>query len=167
MKICFLVLFVLGNGAITVVFAQQKSGAIPTYEKNAIAATIIKMFDGMRAGDSAMVRSVLAPGARLVSIGTNQDGITQTHETPFGQFLTAIGSPHAEVWDERISNGKAEVDGDLGTYWCQYAFYVGNKFSHCGVDAFQLIRTPKGWRIFQVADTRRKDNCQVAAVPAK
>ena len=165
-KICFL--FLLAYSTFATAYAQQKVAAIPTMDKKAIEATALKMFAGMRASDSAMVRSVLAPGARLVSVGTAPDGDVKTTEMPFGKFLTAIGTPHAEVWDERISNGKAEVDGDLGTYWCQYAFYVGNKFSHCGVDAFQLIRTKKGWQIFQVTDTRRKENCNlVAATPVK
>jgi hypothetical protein len=27
------------------------------------------------------------------------------------------------------------------------------------VDAFQLFKGPAGWRIFQVADTQRRENC--------
>ena len=165
-KICFL--FLLAAGTFTTAKAQQKVAAMPAMDKKAIEATVLKMFAGMRSGDSALVRSVLAPGARLVSVRDGPDGDVKTTETHLGKFLSAIGTPHADVWDERISNGKAEVDGDLGTYWCQHAFYVGNKFSHCGVDAFQLIRTKKGWQIFQVADTRRKEQCNlVAANPVK
>jgi len=160
-------LLLLVNGSISGLFAQQVSGTFHTNDKNAIAATVVKMFDGMRAGDSAMVRSVMMPGARLVSVGVGQDGKAKINETSLLQFLSAIGKPHTEVWDERISGGKAEIDGNLATYWCQYVFYLGNKFSHCGADALQLIRTENGWKIFQVTDTRRKDNCQMAAVPAK
>ena len=165
-KICFL--FLLASCAFTTAYGQQKAATMPTMDKRAIEATVLKMFAGMRAGDSALVRSVLAPGTRLVSVSTGPDGDVKTTETPLSKFLASIGTPHPEVWDERISGGKAEVEGDLGTYWCQYAFYVGNKFSHCGVDAFQLIRTKKGWQIFQIADTRRKENCNlVAAAPVK
>jgi len=121
----------------------------------------------MRAGDSAKVRSVLAPGARFISVGVAQDGVVKIQETALLSFLSAVGTPRTQVWDERISNGKAEVDGNLGTYWCQYAFYVDNKFSHCGVDAFQLVRIDKGWKIFQVSDTRRKENCNLSAGPTK
>jgi hypothetical protein len=40
-----------------------------------------------------------------------------------------------------------------------YVFYVGDRFSHCGVDSFQLVRISAGWRIIQIADTRRKEGC--------
>jgi len=164
-RICFLLLFACSALART--FAQQKGITNLATDKKAVEATVLKMFAGMRAGDSAVVSSVLAPGARLLSVGAGPDGEVKTTETPFLKFLTAIGTPHAEVWDERISNGKAEVDGDLGTYWCQYAFYIGNKFSHCGVDALYLVRTRMGWQIFQVADTRRKTDCDPKLMPAK
>jgi len=65
-KIYLLFLLLLVNGAVSALFAQQVSGALHTNDKNAIAATIVKMFDGMRAGDSAMVRSVMMLGARLL-----------------------------------------------------------------------------------------------------
>ncbi|PIQ22492.1 MAG: hypothetical protein COW65_02870 [Cytophagales bacterium CG18_big_fil_WC_8_21_14_2_50_42_9] len=166
-KICLTFLLLLVMVAVSMVQAQQLSGAFQTNDKNAIAATVVKLFAGMRAGDSALVRSVMAPVARFVSVSVGPDGVVKTQETLLSNFLKAIGTPHAEVWDERISNGKAEAEGNLGTYWCQYTFYIGNKFSHCGVDAFQLIRTEKGWKIFQVADTRRKDNCNLSAGPTK
>jgi hypothetical protein len=42
----------------------------------------------------------------------------------------------------------------------EYAFYVGERLSHCGVDAFQLFKGPDGWRIFEIADTRRSEGCE-------
>jgi hypothetical protein len=60
---------------------------------------------------------------------------------------------------EEIWNLKIQMDGDFAQAWCEYAFYYQNKFSHCGVDAFHLIKTTEGWKIFHLADTRRKENC--------
>jgi hypothetical protein len=38
-----------------------------------------------------------------------------------------------------------------------YNFYVGSRLDHCGEDAFQLARTPGGWKIIAIADTQRSD----------
>ena len=38
---------------------------------------------------------------------------------------------------------------------------MGKRFSHCGVDAFQLVKTAAGWKIFQLSDTRRKEKCEI------
>jgi hypothetical protein len=33
---------------------------------------------------------------------------------------------------------------------------VDEKYSHCGVDVFMLVKTADGWKISTLADTRRK-----------
>ena len=39
------------------------------------------------------------------------------------------------------------IDGDLAVVSGRYTFYVGDKFSHCGKDVFNLLRTEAGWKI--------------------
>jgi hypothetical protein len=43
--------------------------------------------------------------------------------------------------------------------WTKYAFYRGERLSHCGVDVFELVRRPDGWKIVHLADTQRRGNC--------
>jgi hypothetical protein len=45
------------------------------------------------------------------------------------------------------------VTGDLALVFGRYTFHVGDKFSHCGTNAFQLVRTEAGWKIANVAST--------------
>ena len=52
-----------------------------------------------------------------------------------------------------------QVDGTLASVWAEYTFYAGERLSHCGVDAFHLVRTPAGWKIVSLVDTRRSDSC--------
>ncbi len=147
--------------------AQTKKGAAPrTPDAKAVAAAVVRFFDGMRASDSTMARSVLAPNARLFSVGAGKDGTVLPRETPMNAFIKSIGQKHPQVLDERIWDVDVNIDGDLATLWCQYAFYVGDTFSHCGVDAFQLYRSPQGWKIFSITDTRRKEGCDLKAAQA-
>jgi Putative lumazine-binding len=119
-----------------------------------VMATVQRLFDGMRAGDSGMVRSAFHPEARLAR--ATPDGLSAN---PLDPFVTAIGTPHDQVWDEVIWDSEVQVDGHLAQVWTQYAFYRGDQFSHCGVDAFQLVNTADGWKIFQLTDTTRRDGC--------
>lgn len=125
-------------------------------------APIRLLFDGMRAGDSTMVRAAFHPRATMASVGS-RDGRAELRIDPAGVdgFVRAVGTPHAEVWDERIWDPVIHVDGDLATAWIPYAFYLGSNLSHCGVDAVELIRTEQGWRISHLADTRRREGCVV------
>jgi hypothetical protein len=61
--------------------------------------------------------------------------------------------------NEKLNGYEIKVDGDLASAWTPYEFYVGEEFSHCGVNSFQLLKTADGWKIFHIVDTRRKDNC--------
>lgn len=138
--------------------AQDAAGAVDEEE---VVAVVVQLFDGMRAGDSAMVRRTFAPDARLVSTSI-RDGQPALQSVEIDRFVEAVGTPHEEVWDERLWNIEVRVDEALATVWTEYAFYLGERLSHCGVDAFQLFRSPDGWKIFQIADTRRSpDTCEV------
>ena len=125
-----------------------------TADEEAVIAVVVQLFDGMRAGDSDVVRQTLAPEARLVATST-RDGESVLRTVDIDRFVEAIGEPRDEVWDERLWNIEVRIDDNLATVWTEYAFYVGENLSHCGVDAFQLFRSRDGWKIFQIADTRR------------
>jgi len=128
-------------------------------DKDDIKKTITTMFNAMRKGDSTMLRSVFAEGIVFQRVGTKKDG-TQVleNEKPDG-FIKAVGTPHKDVWDERITWGDIKIDGPLASAWTPYKFYLGTKFSHCGLDYYQLMKTKNGWKIIYIIDTRRTDNC--------
>src|SRR5689334_25074016 len=79
-------------------------------ERDAMAV-VEKLFDGMRAGDSAAVRSVFAPGALLGSV-ESRNGVSTLRKDAdgFEGFAKAVGTPHQAMWDERIANPKIHVD---------------------------------------------------------
>jgi hypothetical protein len=95
----------------------------------------------------------------LQSISNNKEGKAILSTEKADSFVKAIGTPHSAVYDERIAFGDIKIDGDLASFWAPYKFYLGDKFSHCGVDVFQLMKTTDGWKIIYIVDTRRKDNC--------
>lgn len=126
-----------------------------------VMATVQRLFDGMRAGDSTMVRSVFHPEARLLTTG-ERDGAPTLQVVSIDGFVKAAGTPHEEVWDERIGDVEIRIDDNLATAWMEYAFYRGDEFSHCGINAFQLFRGAEGWEIIQIADTRREEGCETS-----
>ncbi len=121
-------------------------------------AVVTRLFDGMRAGDSSVVRAVFHPAATLVTT-LERNGVADVQVTPIDAFVRAVGTPHAEVWDERIFDPVVQVDGGLATVWVAYTFWRGSTMSHCGVDAVHLARVGPAWKIIALADTRRRTGC--------
>lgn len=126
---------------------------------DSVLAVVKRLFDGMRTRDTALIRSTFAPGALL---GGVPSGTRPVRFTTIDAFVGSIGSaaPGA-VYDEQIYDPEIRIDGGLATVWTFYTFSVGEKLSHCGMDAFQMVRTSGGWKITALADTRQMTGCEV------
>jgi hypothetical protein len=111
----------------------------------------------MKARDTAMARSVFDSSAML-SRAVTRNGEARVQLTPVSGFLEAL-SHATEPWNERMFAPEVRIDGSLATVWTEYDFSLGDKFSHCGVDAFQLLKTSAGWKIVALADTARREGC--------
>lgn len=124
-----------------------------------VLKTVRQLFDGMRKGDSSQVRAAFHADATLLTTSV-LNGQTTVRKDAVEDFVKAVGTAHADVWDERIWNEKVFIDGPLASVWMDYAFFLGPKFSHCGVDAVMLAKMPDGWKIIALADTRRPEPCK-------
>ena len=131
-----------------------------TAETQAVRQTIATFFDGMRRGDSTTVRHTLTPAAVFHSIGGQPGQPPKLLVEDINGFLKAVGTPHAEPWDERVQFERVLLDANLASVWASYEFYLGSKFSHCGYDSFQLVKLAGGWKIAHIIDTRRKEKCR-------
>lgn len=157
MKVIALILLVVSNFCVSAQETPDES--IPNVEKE-IMSIVDKLFDGMRAGDSTLVHSVFYDNVdfRTTYLSRRTNELVMEREDLL-EFLNAIGTPHEEIWDERISNVIVHIDANLAEVWMDYSFYAGNTFSHCGVNSIQLIRLTEGWKISAITDTRRAQPC--------
>ena len=77
-------------------------------------------------------------------------------------LLTAIADrPETQKWDERLEDYFVQIDGNLAHVWTPYQFWFNDTFSHCGANAFTLVKTNDGWKIIHLIDSRRKVSCEL------
>ena len=124
-----------------------------------VMAVVNAVFDGMRKVDSAMVRPLFHPQARLIAMDLRNGGRPPRFDS-LDLFLEAVGRPRTELFDERISNVKVNIDGTLASVWADYKFYRNTTLSHCGVDHFLLVKESGAWKIMELSDTRRTVGCE-------
>jgi hypothetical protein len=142
--------------------AQTPAGGSSEAE---VRQAVARLFDAMRAGDSAGVRAAFHPRA-LLGTALVREGRPEFRLDTLDAFVRGVGTPHPDVWDERLTRVTVSLDGPLASVWADYEFWAGSRFSHCGVDAFQLARTDAGWRIVALTDTRRRGaDCRNSAKP--
>lgn len=124
--------------------------------ETAVRAVIDQLFEGMRSGDSSLVREVFHTDAKLYTTYKWEDGFELSGGS-INDFVEAVGSPHDKIWDERISNVTIRVDDALSQVWMDYSFYLGEEFSHEGVNSIILVNLDGRWQMLHLCDTRRKN----------
>lgn len=147
-KLSWFILLLLSFGAS----AQTK-------EEVEIKNVITTLFNKMQQGDSAAIWPLFHKEARLQTTELNgKTGTGELETEPLGSFLTkiaAIRTRNVKI-EERMMSSDIKVDLPLAQAWVEYEFYINNRISHKGVDAFQFIKTAEGWKIIQLCDTRKK-----------
>lgn len=147
MKHVFLILTIVS----TTVLAQN--------DEAAVKQAVNRLFEGMKKSDTAMIRSAFTANSILQTVIKNKEGKVSIVSEPLDSFLLSISKPHTDIYDERIEFDAIKIDGELAMVWAPYKFYIGDKFSHCGVDAFQLVKVNNEWKIQYLIDTRRRQGC--------
>lgn len=130
-------------------------------EKEKVFHTVTQLFHAMETNDSTLAASLFTEDAQLFTLIESEHGVTQLRKSPATRLASAFASEKTVTWREPIWNEKIEVADGLASVWVDYAFYLGDTFSHCGVDAFHLIKKGQQWKIFHLADTRKKTGCEI------
>ncbi len=149
-KILFIILFVSFSSFVK---AQN------TPEKEVISV-IDRFFEGMKKNDTTLIRTTLAPSVRLQTTGFDKEKKAFLRTESINAFLASVAQRRDFLLDERLLSYEVRTDDNMATAWTPYEFYLGDKFSHCGVNAFQLFKSAEGWKIIQITDTRRKEPCK-------
>lgn len=125
----------------------------PTAAQRAeVLAAVQLLFDALETGDEALLRSIVDPSV-VMHFSETSDGVTTFGSATLDGLATRITSSDVPLI-ERMWDPVVNVNGPLATVWTPYDFYAGETFSHCGVDAANLLNTEDGWKIVALSWTR-------------
>ena len=125
-------------------------------EEDAVKAVINQFFEGMQKKDTSMILQTFTDAPLMQTYAQNREGRLVVRSQDFREFIQFIGKPSSNKYDERIVFKSIQIEQSLASVWTPYAFYLNDNFSHCGTNAFQLVKTDQGWKIQYIIDTRRK-----------
>lgn len=123
--------------------AQARAGAL---------AAVQTLFDALEAGDADLLRSSMDPTV-VMHFTETRDGRTTFGSSTLEGLATRIASSDVPLI-ERMWDPIVVVSGSMATVWTPYDFYTGTTFSHCGIDAANLLHTEEGWKIVALSWTR-------------
>ena len=128
----------------------------------AIRATLDRFVVALKAKDSLGMRAELHEQARMTLIRPAPGGGIRIMALDAQTFPRLVSGPNSPALDEPIRNLRVTIDADLATVWAEYQVRIDGRVSHCGYDAFHLIRQGATWKILNVSDTFRREGCGAA-----
>jgi len=140
-------------GFLTLLAMPRQAGA--QEDETQILATVQRFFDSMTAKDTATARQILVMDATYFSVRQGDDGTTMrgsTNREYVERLATTADDLQERIWDPQVM-----VHEGIAMVWAPYEFHVNGKFSHCGVDAFSLVRIDGQWKIAGIIYTVEQD----------
>jgi hypothetical protein len=137
-------------------FAPDQAGsatpATPAAEEAAILEVIDRFMHAVSKSDDAAMAAIRIEGA-MHTIARANGTVTRRAFQPRAN-ATGPGTNQERYWDPVV-----HVRGSLAMVWTPYEFWVNGKTSHCGIDAFELVKQDGSWRIGNAMWTVEPDAC--------
>lgn len=107
--------------------------------------------------DGNAMRGMFLPGgswlqgldrASLATVRTKKPDAKQFTPGSYEQFAHFIETaPKDKAIEETFDHVRIDTDGTVGTVYFDYRFLVNGKPTNHGVETWQLVNTPEGWKI--------------------
>jgi hypothetical protein len=142
------------GGLATLAIATTAHAQSP---RDSIVATVNDFFRAMTTRDTAALRRVQFPDGVQYAARIRGDSVAIRRGT-FEVFAAQLATM-SDTYLERMWEPTVLVHGPLAVVWAPYDFHRNGTFTHCGVDAFTLMRSPTGWKIATVSYTTEPTGC--------
>jgi hypothetical protein len=123
-----------------------------------IIAAVQSFFDSMEKADAELAKKVLVPDARFYS-ASERDGKVTVRPSTGEAFVSGFSNPNRAKALERMWDPEVRVHGPIAQLWTRYDFHSNGTFSHCGIDAFNLVKMDDGWKIASATWTVERTGC--------
>ena len=114
-------------------------------DREAVLKTVQAFFDTMTAKDVEGTRKIMTTDGRFYAMDLRTP--ERSPQSFTGEEYFARLQKQQQTQRERIWNPEVRVHDSIASVWAPYDFWIDGKFSHCGIDLFDLIRTADGWKI--------------------
>lgn len=127
-----------------------------------ILAFMDRAFYAVGSGDPDDLRAIQLAEGTSISFRQHPDGDP-------GELLMRMTTNEALLADDADSDDKlverwtgdptVMIRGPIAVVWGEYEFWVNGEFSHCGVDAVDLVKVDGAWKIANWMWTVEREGC--------
>ncbi|MFK7848276.1 MAG: hypothetical protein AB8G77_23515 [Rhodothermales bacterium] len=133
-------------------------------EAHAEVEVVVNQFlDAISQKDTTAFREVMLPEGAAIALFNGENGPGYGWRN-VNRDIEMLGGGQSSLL-ERAWEPEIKIDGLLASVWTRYDFHVDGVFSHCGTDAFHIIKTKDGWKIASIIYTIESDAAKCPESP--
>ncbi len=147
-------LFILLATVTNIQLANAQTTAVSSQDSVAAVQQVVQnMFIAMKNSDTVLLKTCFSNNVIFQTI-VNKAGEVSVKNESLQDFINSIGKQPVGSLDEQIKFESVKVNRELASVWTPYQFFYKEKYSHSGVNSFQLVKLKEGWKIQYIIDTR-------------
>ena len=144
--------------ALLIAVVAVPAGAAPGEERRAVLAAAQQLFDALAARDPQAVMAVVVPEGTISGHVTG-DGRTSFFAERWQDWAARL-TQGTERLEERMHDPRVRIRGNMASVWTEYSFYRDGRFSHCGIDLFDMAKVDGRWRVLNITFTVETEGCR-------
>lgn len=139
----------LGLAVLLACSSQTAAAQVNDADGKAAIAVADSVLAALTSGDSTTLARLTLDSAVVGGVSV-RDGMERLSLRSWGLYIHRSGPPS---FTERGFDATARVQDRVAQVWMPYDLYIGDKWSHCGVDVFTLMKSGGRWRVAAVIYT--------------
>ena len=120
--------------------SRAQTADVDTKAAIAVADSVLV---ALSSGDQATLKRLTLDSAIVGGAGV-RNGVERVSVGSWARYTSRTGPSD---FTERGFGATARVQDRVAQVWVPYDLYVGKTWSHCGVDAFTLLKSDGRWRV--------------------
>jgi hypothetical protein len=126
--------------SVTSLSARAQGTSVDERAALAVADSVLV---ALTSGDNATLIRLTLDSAVVGGIGI-RNGVERMSLSSWRPYTSRTGP---STFTERGFDATARVQGRVAQVWVPYDLYIGDKWSHCGVDIFTMMKSDGRWRV--------------------
>lgn len=123
--------------------AQPARAQSSDADSKAVIAVADSVLAALTSGDNATLARLTLDSAVVGGAGL-RNGVESISLRSWAPYINRTGK---STFTERGFDATARVQDRVAQVWMPYDLYLGDKWSHCGVDTFTLMKSEGRWRV--------------------
>lgn len=125
-------------------------------DQREVLAVVDRLFAALAVRDKVALLAEVVPEGRATASVTAP--ARRVRSQSWTEFAERIGGGRERL-TERLIDPHVHVEGDIAMIWSRYEFEIDGRFSHCGIDHFDLVRMDGKWRVLNLTWTQQPTGC--------